>query len=333
MEKQRLTTGEVIAYEKSLDLNVRPKAFKDFLGQKEVKEKLEVFIRASQQRKESLEHILFCGPPGLGKTTLSHIVAETLNTKMVVTSGPALLRKGDLVAILTNLEERSVLFIDEIHRLPLQLEEYLYIAMEDFVLDLITGEGPAARAMRFQLPYFTLIGATTRTGLLKAPFRNRFGIVEHLSFYKTKELVTILQRSSQILKINLNPEGAYELALRSRGTPRIANRLLRRVRDYAQVKGQNTIDKDITCYALKKLSIDNLGLDHIDRKILRTIRDKFKGGPVGIGTLSSALNEEPHTLEEVYEPFLIKEGFLEKTPRGRALTSISLKHLQKNDLI
>ena len=328
MQQERLTTGEVISYDKSMDLSIRPKKFEEFPGQGAVKEKLEVFIKASLQRKESLEHTLFCGPPGLGKTTLAHIVAETLNAKMVSTSGPALLRKGDLVALLTNIDEGSVLFIDEIHRLPLQLEEYLYIAMEDFVLDLVTGEGAGARAMRFQLPHFTLIGATTRAGLLKAPFRNRFGIVEHLSFYEPEDLVKVLQRSSHIFNIHLSKEGAYELALRSRGTPRIANRLLRRVRDYAQVKGEKTIDKEITCYALEKLSIDNLGLDHIDRKILITMRDKFKGGPVGIETLSSALNEETHTLEEVYEPFLLKEGLLEKTPRGRTLTSLSLKHLK-----
>ena len=316
--------------EQSLDGMIRPKSFQDFPGQVALKEKLEVFIQACQQRKESLEHTLFCGPPGLGKTTLAHIIAETLNSGIVVTSGPALCRKGDLAAILTNIKPFSILFIDEIHRLPLPIEEYLYIAMEDFVLDLVTGEGPGARAIRFQLPPFTLIGATTRVGLLKAPFRNRFGIVEYLSFYSIEELKLILQRSSQVLGVTLKDDGAEELARRSRGTPRVSNRLLRRVRDYAQIHKKGCIDRDITRFALEKLAIDHLGLDSMDRKILLLIKEQFKGGPVGLDTISATLNESSQTIEEVYEPFLMKEGLLKKTPRGRVLTDFALKHLEKS---
>lgn len=310
-------------YEKSL----RPKAFRDFPGQDALKKKLNVFVKAAIGREEPLDHCLFSGPPGLGKTTLSHILANELSVDFKSSSGPALNKKGDLAAILTSLKPRSVLFIDEIHRLSKDVEEYLYSAMEDYYIDLITGEGIGARSMRFQLAPFTLIGATTRAGLLKPPFRDRFGIIERLSFYKKENLKEILMRSAGLLSVPLVEEGAIEIARRSRGTPRIANRLLRRVRDYAEVKGNGTIDMDIAEYALNELEVDKLGLDQMDRKILLTIGEKFSGGPVGIETLSASLSEETGTIEEVYEPYLIQEGFIQKTPRGRIITQISRNHL------
>lgn len=310
-------------FEKSL----RPTAFSDFPGQDALKRKLNVFVKAAVGREEPLDHCLFSGPPGLGKTTLSHILANELEVDFKSSSGPALNKKGDLAAILTSLKPRSVLFIDEIHRLSKDVEEYLYSAMEDYYIDLITGEGIGARSMRFQLAPFTLVGATTRAGLLKPPFRDRFGIIERLSFYKKEDLREILMRSAGLLSVELSKDGAIEIARRSRGTPRIANRLLRRVRDYAEVKGNGKIDLEIADYALNELEVDKLGLDQMDRKILLTIGEKFSGGPVGIETLSASLSEEAGTIEEVYEPYLIQEGFIQKTPRGRIITQIARNHL------
>lgn len=309
------------------EIALRPQVFEEFPGQDKVKEKLKVFVEAARGRGEALDHILLSGPPGLGKTTLAHIIANTMAVECKTTSGPALDKKGDLAAILTSLKPHSILFIDEIHRLSRVVEEYLYSAMEDFYIDIVTGEGLGARSMKFQLAPFTLIGATTRAGLLNAPLRDRFGIVERLSFYDRPALVTILRRSAQLLHVQLNEDGAQEIAKRCRGTPRIANRLLKRVRDYAQVKGDGVITLEMADYALDQLEVDSLGLDDMDRRILSLILDKFTGGPVGIDTLSAALSEEKDTLEEVYEPFLIQEGLLIKTPRGRVVTEHARAHL------
>lgn len=309
------------------EIRLRPTQFSEFPGQDQVKKKLQVFVKAAKTRGESMDHCLLCGPPGLGKTTLAHIIANDLGVDFRATSGPALHRKGDLAAILTSLKQNSVLFIDEIHRLSCDVEEYLYSAMEDFYLDIVTGDGLGARSMRFQLVSFTLIGATTRTGLLKAPFRDRFGIIERLSFYNKEALRQIILRAAGLLDMKMSPEGTMEIACRSRGTPRVANRLLKRVRDYAQVKGREVIDGDIAQYALNELEVDQLGLDKMDQKILEIIYNKFAGGPVGIETLCAMLSEESDTIEEVYEPFLIQEGFLQKTPRGRVITEFAKKHL------
>lgn len=309
------------------DNKLRPMQFQDFPGQEKVVEKLKVFVGAAKKRGESLDHLLFCGPPGLGKTTLSQIIANEMGVTCKTTSGPAIDNKGKLAAILTSLPPHSVLFIDEIHRLNRVVEEYLYSAMEDFYIDLVTGEGLGAHSMQFKLAPFTLVGATTRAGLLNAPLRDRFGIVERLSFYKNKTLEKIIRRSADIFAVQLDKEGAAEIAKRSRGTPRIANRLLKRVRDYAQVKGEGKITLEIASYALDELEVDRLGLDMMDRQILNLILEKFSGGPVGIETLSAALNEERGTLEEVYEPFLIQQGLLQKTPRGRVVTELAKNHL------
>jgi len=314
--------------EPKVELSLRPKEFKDFPGQEVVKEKLQVFIKAATIREETMDHVLLSGPPGLGKTTLAHIIANSLKVPFKSTSAPALHRKGDLAAILTSLAPNSVLFIDEIHRLSNDVEEYLYSAMEDYFIDIITGEGMGARSMRFQLAPFTLIGATTRAGLLKAPFRDRFGIIERLSFYEKEPLTKILIRSAEILGVSISDDGALEIARRSRGTPRIANRLLKRVRDYGVVANKSTIDAELANYALNKLEVDKLGLDMMDRKILNLIHHKFSGGPVGIETLSAALSEESDTIEEVYEPYLIQEGLLQKTPRGRIVTEAARKHIE-----
>ena len=327
----RLIGGGPVDGDAGFDKALRPKNFDEFPGQGKVKDKLKVFVEAALGRNEPMDHCLLCGPPGLGKTTLAHIIAESLNVDFRSTSGPALNRKGDLAAIVTSLKPHSILFIDEIHRLNRDVEEYLYSAMEDFYIDIVTGEGLGAKSMRFQVAPFTLIGATTRAGLLKAPFRDRFGIVERLSFYDKASLKQILQRSASLLKIRLDDEGAGEVARRSRGTPRVANRLLRRIRDYAEVKGDGHIDTKMARYALDQLEVDQLGLDQMDRKILQLIRDKFSGGPVGIETLAAALSEESDTIEEVYEPFLLQEGLLQKTPRGRVLTDLSEKHLKSLD--
>ncbi len=307
---------------------LRPHRFDEFPGQHKAKEKIAVFVEAAKKRGEPLDHILLSGPPGLGKTTLAHIIAETMGAECKTTSGPALDRKGEIAAILTGLRPGSVLFIDEIHRLNRNIEEYLYSAMEDFYIDIVTGEGLAARSMKFQLAPFTLIGATTRAGLVNAPLRDRFGIVERLQFYSKQDLVEILTRSARILNIKITPEGAMEVARRSRGTPRIANRLLKRVRDFAEVRGKGIIDLESASAALNLLEVDELGLDDMDRRILNLINDKFAGGPVGIETLSAALSEEKDTLEEVYEPYLIQEGLVVKTPRGRMITDAARAHLK-----
>ena len=317
----RILEGDVFdGGEKSWENVLRPERFEDFPGQGEVKDKLRVFVAAAKQRNEPLDHVLLSGPPGLGKTTLSRIIAQDMGSEIRMTSAPAIDKKGDLAAILTSLKPNSVLFIDEIHRLSRHVEEYLYTAMEDYYIDIVTGEGLGARSMKFQLAPFTLVGATTRAGLLNPPFRDRFGIVERLQFYDRESLKKILLRSSEILAVKMDEAGAEEVARRSRGTPRVANRLLKRVRDYAQVKGNGTIDRDIAIYALNQLGVDQYGLDLMDRRLLNLIQEKFAGGPVGIDTLAAALSEERDTLEEVYEPFLIQEGFLQKTPRGRVVT-------------
>lgn len=313
--------------EQAWEHSLRPLRFEDFPGQDRVKEKIKVFVEAAKARGEPLDHILLSGPPGLGKTTLAGIIAHAMGVEMKTTSGPALDKKGDLAAVLTSLKPNSVLFIDEIHRLNTVVEEYLYSAMEDFYIDIVTGDGLGARTMKFTLAPFTLIGATTRAGLLNSPFRDRFGIVERLSFYDKHTLAQIITRSAGLLKTEITEGGALEIAKRSRGTPRVANRLLKRVRDYAQVKSNGRIDADLADYALDQLEVDHLGLDDMDRKLLSLINDKFAGGPVGIETLSAALAEEKDTLEEVYEPFLIQEGLIQKTPRGRIVTELAKAHL------
>lgn len=329
METERVITGEPLNTDRKVENALRPKNFEEFPGQDTVKSKLKVFVEAATKRNESLDHTLLCGPPGLGKTTLANIIASNLGVNLITTSGPALHKKGDLAAILTSLKPNTVFFIDEIHRLSRDVEEYLYSAMEDFFIDIVTGEGLGARSIKFPVSKFTLIGATTRAGLLKNPFRDRFGIIERLSFYNRDALQQILTRSSQLLDIELSTEGAQEIARRSRGTPRVANRLLKRVRDYAQVKGDGTIDESMAVYALNELEVDSLGLDQMDRKILELIEYKFNGGPVGIDTLAAALSEETDTIEEMYEPYLIQEAFIQKTPRGRVLTDMAKKHIEK----
>ena len=302
---------------------LRPLSFDEFPGQHDVKEKIKVFVEAARKRNEPLDHTLLFGPPGLGKTTLAQIIAHELKSEIKITSAPAIDKKGDLAAILTSLKPFSILFIDEIHRLNRTIEEYLYTAMEDYYIDIVTGEGLGAMSMKFQLAPFTLIGATTRAGLLDNPFRDRFGIQERLQFYQQSDLQKILLRSAKLLDLEMGPEGASEIAKRARGTPRVANRLLKRVRDYAQVKGDGKIDHKIAIYALDQLGVDKNGLDEMDRRILKLMAEKYEGGPVGIDTIAAALGEERETLEEVYEPFLIQEGFIQKTPRGRILTQFS----------
>ena len=309
-----------------LDRSLRPLRFDDFVGQDRIKENLRVFIEAAKGRGEALDHVLFCGPPGLGKTTLANIIAHELGVSIKTTSGPVLERAGDLAAILTNLQERDVLFVDEIHRLNRVVEEILYPAMEDFQLDIIIGQGPGARSIKLDLPRFTLVGATTRTGLLTSPLRDRFGIIDRLGFYDSGELKSIVQRSSGLLETVIDPAAAMEIARRSRGTPRIANRLLRRVRDFAQVQSDGTITPELVVSSMKRLEVDEKGFDHMDRNLLLTIIDKFEGGPVGLDTLAAALNEERDTIEDVYEPFLIQEGFLDRTPRGRQATRLAYEH-------
>lgn len=319
--------SEVSYKESDFDKVIRPRSFDDFSGQDKVLENLKIFVKAAQLRGEALDHVLFHGPPGLGKTTLAHIVAEELGVNLRITSGPVLDKPGDLAGLLTSLEEGDVLFIDEIHRLSPVVEEYLYSAMEDYTIDIMIDKGPGARSVQININPFTLIGATTRSGLLTSPLRARFGIQCHLEYYDSQILLKIIKRSASILGMEITDEAAYEIAFRSRGTPRIANSLLRRVRDFAQVKGNGKIEIDITKIALKALNIDKRGLDSIDNKIIATIIEKFNGGPVGAGTIATAVGEDTGTLEEVYEPFLIKEGFISRTPRGRIATDLAYKHL------
>jgi holliday junction DNA helicase RuvB len=316
--------------EQTIDGALRPQRFEDYTGQKQTLSNLKVFTQAARQRGEALDHVLFCGPPGLGKTTLAHIVANEMGVGLQITSGPALEKKGDLAGLLSNLKERDVLFIDEIHRLQPVIEENLYPAMEDFHFDLIIGEGAHARNMKLPLPRFTLIGATTRTGLLTSPLRDRFGFLARLDYYTADELFSIVTRSARILKIGLEPEGAKEIAQRSRGTPRIANRLLRRLRDFAEVEGQGVITQALARGSLQRLQVDERGFDEMDRRLLLYIIEKFQGGPVGIETLAAALGEERDTLEDVYEPFLIQEGYLARTSRGRIALPAAYKHLGKS---
>ena len=320
------TGNHLSSEDQEIDKALRPLSFDDFAGQETILENLKVFVEAAKQRNEALDHTLFHGPPGLGKTTLAHILANELQVGIKLTSGPVLDKPGDLAGLLTNLESRDILFIDEIHRLSPIVEEYLYSAMEDYKIDIMIETGPNARTVQINLNPFTLVGATTRSGLLTAPMRARFGITNRLEYYSTELLSNIVERSADILKININNDAAIEIAGRSRGTPRISNGLLRRVRDFAQIKGSGSIDMKITQYSLKALNVDKYGLDDMDNKILTTLIDKFKGGPVGITTLATAVSENGETLEEVYEPFLIQQGFIVRTPRGREVTERAYKH-------
>ena len=325
----RLVNPEPIVRELAGDATLRPQRLADYIGQEQVRRSLEIFIQAARNRREPLDHVLFHGFPGLGKTTLSYIIANEMGAGIKVTSGPVIEKQGDLAAILTSLQEGDVLFIDEIHRLNHVVEEVLYPAMEDFQLDLIIGQGPGARSVKMDLPRFTLIGATTRTGLLTPPLRDRFGVVLRLEFYSPEELVTIVKRSAAILGVKIDTSGALELGRRSRGTPRIANRLLRRVRDFAEVGGHVVVDSLVADQALIMLGVDRFGLDDMDRRILLTIIDKFQGGPIGLETLATVVCEEKNTLEDVYEPFLIQSGFIKRTPRGRMATSLAYKHFER----
>ncbi len=328
---ERIVDSEYSAIDEN-EVNLRPKLLDEYIGQQKVKENLKIYMDAAKLRSDVLDHVLLYGPPGLGKTTLSQIIAEEMNVNIKVTSGPAIEKAGDLAALLTNLGQGDVLFIDEIHRLPRTVEEILYPAMEDFSLDIIIGKGPAARSIRMPLKHFTLIGATTRAGQLSTPLRDRFGVQMRLELYKPEELCRIVTRSAGILGIDIDRDGAYEIATRSRGTPRIANRLLKRVRDFAQVVGDGRITKEIADYSLKKLEIDKLGLDELDRKMLTTIIKSYSGGPVGLETLAATVGEESVTIEDVYEPYLMQLGFLSRTPRGRCATALAYEHLgiQKN---
>ena len=328
-EDFNIRNNQLSDVEKDIEKALRPLRFENFSGQEKVVENLRIFAMAAKMRQEALDHVLLHGPPGLGKTTLSNIIANELGVGFKITSGPVLDKPGDLAGILTSLEPNDVLFIDEIHRLSPIVEEYLYSAMEDYRIDIMIDKGPSARSIQIELNPFTLVGATTRSGLLTSPLRARFGINCHLEYYDHAVLTKIILRSSDILNVQCDVQAAKEIALRSRGTPRIANALLRRVRDFAQVKGNGKIDLDIACFALEALNIDRYGLDEIDNKILTTIIDKFKGGPVGITTIATALGEDPGTLEEVYEPFLIKEGFIKRTPRGREVTELAYTHLNR----
>ncbi len=312
--------------EVTFENSLRPRLLRDFIGQQKLKDSIKVSVEAAKQRREALDHVLLFGPPGLGKTTLAHIISHELNVNFRSTSGPAIEKRGDLAAILTNLEEHDVLFIDEIHRLHPSIEEILYPAMEDFQIDIMIGEGPGARSIKIDIPQFTLVGATTRTGLLTSPLRGRFGIVQRLDFYKLESLSTIVRRSAEILEVTIDEKSTSEVARRSRGTPRVANRLLRRVRDYAQVRAGGSINYKVACQGLDLANVDRFGFDEIDRKLLLTIIEKFGGGPVGVNTISAAISEEKDAIEEIYEPYLIQIGFLNRTPRGRMVTPRAYDH-------
>lgn len=328
--KNEVINPRMLSEEQELEFTLRPKHLSEFVGQTKVKENLAVFIQAARQREEALDHVLLYGPPGLGKTTLAHIIANELEVDIKTTSGPVLDKAGDLAGILTNLKERDVLFIDEIHRLNNVVEEYLYSAMEDFKLDIMIDRGPNARSIQIQLPKFTLIGATTRAGLLTSPMRARFGVVARLDYYQAPDLTQIILRSARIMGVQIDQAGSIEIARRSRGTPRIANRLLRRTRDFAQVKAQGIIDEKVADQSLKMLEVDEKGLDEMDKRIIRTIIEKYNGGPVGLNTIAVAVAEESETIEEMYEPFLIQEGFLKRTPRGRVATRLAYEHFKYN---
>ena len=326
MEKRVITT-DVTEEDFPLEGNLRPQTLDEYIGQEKTKNTLKIYIEAAKQRHDTLDHVLFYGPPGLGKTTLSGIIANEMGVHMKVTSGPAIEKPGEMAAILNNLQEGDILFVDEIHRLNRQVEEVLYPAMEDFAIDIMIGKGASARSIRLDLPKFTLVGATTRAGLLSAPLRDRFGVMHHLEFYNQKELQTIIMRSAEVLNVEIAPKGAAEIAKRSRGTPRLANRLLKRVRDFAQVKYDGKITFDVAAFALDLLEVDQYGLDKIDRRILQTLIVNFNGGPVGLETLAAAIGEDAGTLEDVYEPYLLQNGFLNRTPRGRIASDLAYKHL------
>ena len=324
---RRMIETDLQEEDRKIEGTLRPQKLKDYIGQSKIKDSLQIYIQAAKQRNDALDHVLFYGPPGLGKTTLAGIIANEMGVHMKVTSGPAIEKPGEMAAILNNLQEGDILFVDEIHRLNRQVEEVLYPAMEDYAIDIMIGKGPTARSIRLDLPHFTLVGATTRAGLLTAPLRDRFGIIHRMEFYTVEELQTIIMRSAEVLNAPLEPAGAMEMARRSRGTPRLANRILKRVRDYAQVKRDGIITEEVAMTALDLMDVDRMGLDHIDRNILLTMIHKFGGGPVGLDTLAAAIGEDAGTIEDVYEPYLLKNGFLNRTPRGRVVTDYAYSHL------